>query len=244
MKTKIILLIATLFAVCMSSFAQPDDDFYRGSNEQKGTKNKTHTVTTTKTRTGTTIKTSKSTDNNSIGGNGNVTQEVTPDGPWVFSLGGFYGARFISFSNRSNAQVGKGDVNLKFKDLKGVSATIENKLFLIEARFGTAESLTLLSGKVYVGYNFMPMKRFHILAHAGIGAAYNKIDDELLEKNGLVSLDFGLKIRARYYLTNKIALYAAANGVLGISGKNTYNNVKMNTTAGEINGEAGFAFSF
>lgn len=166
-----------------------------------------------------------------------------PAGPWVLSVGGFYGSRTISLSKSNSVDIGNSEVNYKFHDVKGVNATIENKWMCVEARYGTAKSLTLLSGKLLFGGSLMPRSRFQILLHAGGGYSYNKIDDKHLEKDGLSALDLAARLRMRYYITDRLALYAGGNVGMSIMGDVLYDDLKLNAGGAWADAELGIAFS-
>ena len=211
MKTKIAWLIILLSTMSLSAYSQSDDEFYKGSNQQKGSK-----------------------------------QEVSPNGKWVVSAGAVYGNRTVSLSTTNNVSVGDGDVNFKCRNISGLNVSIENKLVLIEAGYAGSDLLKMFAGKVYLGANFMPKKRFQILLHGGIGYSYNKIDDDLLEKKGIQSIDLGIKLRTRFFITNTFAIYLGGYGCLSLmEDKLVYDGQEYKSTGGSLaNLEAGVAYSF
>ena len=168
-------------------------------------------------------------------------ESIHPSGSLMLSVGTFYGWRNFTFSEKDSSS--DEDIKISCKNLVGISVTGETKLFYLEANVGKADKLTLLSGRVGIGGSLIPRKRFQVMLHGCVGYSYNHIDDDNLEKKDLGSLDFGVRLRTKLYVTNKVAVFAGGNIVLSSISEAVYNNKKMKANAGTVDFEVGVSIS-
>ena len=168
-------------------------------------------------------------------------ESVHPAGSMMVSVSTFYGWRNFTFSEKNSSS--NEDLKISCKNLVGISATGETKLMYLEAMVGKADRLTLVSGRVGLGGSLIPRKRFQVLLHGCVGYSYNHIDDDNLEKKGLGSLDFGARLRMKYYVTNKVAFFGGGNVILSSIKDAVYNHKEMKANAGTVDFELGVTFS-
>jgi hypothetical protein len=82
---------------------------------------------------------------------------------------------------------------------------------LDESKF--EDKASFYSGSVYIGPILFPKKRFQMPILGGIGLTYN--DGEPFNK---LSFDFCYKVRAKFYITRNVGLFAGVSGNIGIAG--------------------------
>lgn len=82
---------------------------------------------------------------------------------------------------------------------------------LDESKF--EDKASLFSGMVYIGPILFPKKRFQMPILGGIGLTYANG-----EPFNRMSFDFGYKVRAKFYLTRSVGIFAGVSGSIGAAG--------------------------
>ncbi|MCR4930986.1 MAG: hypothetical protein K5918_00910 [Bacteroidales bacterium] len=78
------------------------------------------------------------------------------------------------------------------------------------------EDVKVLSAMVYFGPTFFNGKRFQIPINGGVGLTYVSG-----YPTSTLHVEFGFKVRAKFYFTDKICVYAGVSGGIGPSGKSS-----------------------
>lgn len=102
----------------------------------------------------------------------------------------------------------------------------------------TFESAKVISGFYYLGFNNRSAQRFQLPFYAGIGISYT-------EANPITYLgwNFGAKLRAKYYITNNIGIWAGASATLGFGNAYVTTDETRSVTQRLLALEAGITFS-